>query len=61
MPCRDRHLPTEIPHDFHPAPTHPDICLATIETATLEEHGYSHLAQCGHHKNEHLKEHGGTK
>jgi hypothetical protein len=61
MPCHNRHLPTEIPHTFVPAVTHPDICIAMLETATDEEHGFSHQAQCGHTKKEHTKRKGRAK
>ena len=59
MPCQDRHLPTEIPHPFTPNPweaasaTDDTICYAMLETATEDEHGFSHQAQCGHPRRDH--------
>ena len=46
-------------HDFVPAlqnedPDSPDaICMATLETATHDEHGYGFITQCGHARREH--------
>ena len=62
MPCMDRHLPTEIPHEFKPNPweaataTDDTICMAMLETATYQRHGFSHHAQCGHPRKDHPKE-----
>jgi hypothetical protein len=59
MPCKDRHLPREIPHEFQPNPWEADsatddtICYAMLETATHKQHGFSHHAQCGHPRRDH--------
>jgi hypothetical protein len=60
MPCRDRHLPSEIDHTFQPNPweattaTDDTVCMAMLETATHKTHGFSHQAQCGHPRRDHL-------
>lgn len=54
-----RHLPTEIVHEFTPNPWEKDnatddtICMAMLQTATPEQHGFSHHAQCGHPRKDH--------
>jgi hypothetical protein len=45
-------MPERFPHDFTPGPN-PDICMATIETATHDEHGYGFITQCGCHRDDH--------
>jgi hypothetical protein len=56
----NRNLPKEIDHIFQPNPweaataTDETICMAMLETATPKTHGFSHQAQCGHPRKDHL-------
>lgn len=61
MPCHDhakgedRNLCKEMPHEFEPLLTHPNICGAFLRTANRRERGFTHDTQCGHTKAEHDK------